>query len=529
MKKQWGFILAALMTIVVMAMSGCGGGGGSGGGDANPGGGGTVTYSISGTTTSGGAALAGVSVSTSGGSATSDASGNYTISGLANGGFTVTSAKLGYTFTPASLTVTVNGANVTGNNFTATPAAAGTYSISGTITSSSAALVGVTVTLSGSGSTTATTDNSGNFSFSGIQNGSYTLTPTKTGYTFTPASQTVTVNGANLTGKNFTAAGTTSGTTITALSVLQSGLSWPMIRSYNSGTTNITVYGIYTHGLAANGANDTQTNTINYFDRVSKTWTTTRPAGVPTTIFDSIAYDLTASGWVSGAFQNMPTTSAITFNSDGNVNGIAYTATDISGQTIGAQPFLSAFPILTTAGTFPAGSKLYYGTITATTDEYSISDDRTFNLTTLAQVPTSIQEVYVESFPYSSDIRYSAKFVSGGMTVDFYQKINSSAQPVKIGSGSYAAVTVLGQQMLEISVPGNLRALYNLGGNPIFGIVNGKVYQGTHYFPGLTYNGGEANIAGFNNIATQHLKNSFNTAVSKDVVAKNISKYVLGL
>jgi hypothetical protein len=80
-----------------------------------------TTYSISGTVTlSTGGALSGVTVSTGSASATTDTSGNYTISGLANGTYTVTPSKSGYTFSPANYSVTINGADVTGKNFTAT-------------------------------------------------------------------------------------------------------------------------------------------------------------------------------------------------------------------------------------------------------------------------------------------------------------------------------------------------------------------------------------------------------------------------
>ncbi|MBF0559789.1 MAG: DUF2012 domain-containing protein, partial [Nitrospirae bacterium] len=84
--------------------------------------------------------------------------------------------------------------------------------ISGTVsTSSSAAISGVTVSLSGTQTGTTTTNSSGNFSFSSLSNGSYTLTPSLTGYTFSPTSKTVTVSSANLTGQNFT--GTATSTT----------------------------------------------------------------------------------------------------------------------------------------------------------------------------------------------------------------------------------------------------------------------------------------------------------------------------
>ncbi|HVR40793.1 MAG TPA: pre-peptidase C-terminal domain-containing protein, partial [Thermoanaerobaculia bacterium] len=74
-----------------------------------------ATYSISGS-----AGTPGATVTAGSQGATSDASNNYTITGLANGTYTVTPSKSGCTFSPTSLSVTVAGANVTGQNFTAT-------------------------------------------------------------------------------------------------------------------------------------------------------------------------------------------------------------------------------------------------------------------------------------------------------------------------------------------------------------------------------------------------------------------------
>jgi hypothetical protein len=71
-------------------------------------------------------------------------------------------------------------------------------------TASGASASGVTMTLSGAGSATSATDRRGNYRFSGLANGSYTITPSKAGYTFTPTSKNVTVSGANVTGQNFT-------------------------------------------------------------------------------------------------------------------------------------------------------------------------------------------------------------------------------------------------------------------------------------------------------------------------------------
>ena len=81
-----------------------------------------------------------------------------------------------------------------------------TYDISGTVAlSGGGVLQGVTITLSGTSSGTATTDASGNYSFIDLVNGSYTVIPSLAGYTFNPISQALTVNGANATAINFIA------------------------------------------------------------------------------------------------------------------------------------------------------------------------------------------------------------------------------------------------------------------------------------------------------------------------------------
>ena len=77
-----------------------------------------------------------------------------------------------------------------------------TYSVSGTITNASGTgISGVTVS---NGTVSATTSSSGAYTLNGLANGTYTLTPSLNGYTFSPASRSVTVNSANVTGVNFT-------------------------------------------------------------------------------------------------------------------------------------------------------------------------------------------------------------------------------------------------------------------------------------------------------------------------------------
>jgi len=191
----------------------------------------TNTFSISGTIspTAGGSGatvtLSGAATATT----TTNGSGAYTFTGLANGTYAVTPSNTGYTFSPTSQNATINGANVTGINFTAT-AQTNTYSISGTITPQAGGSA-ATVTLSGAAAATTTTDGSGNYSFSGLANGTYTVTPSNCGYSLTPVSQNVAVNGANQTGVNFTA---------TPLQTHKVALTWVA-----STTPTVTGYNVY--------------------------------------------------------------------------------------------------------------------------------------------------------------------------------------------------------------------------------------------------------------------------------------------
>ncbi len=136
------------------------------------------------------------------GSVSSNASGNYAFTGLPDGDYTVTPSESGFAFTPASRGVTVNGVNVFGINFTATPAS--TYRISGTVSPAGSGS-GATVTLSGPQSGSTTADGSGAYSFSGMPSGIYTVTPSKSGLTFNPVSQQVSITNADVPGVNFTA------------------------------------------------------------------------------------------------------------------------------------------------------------------------------------------------------------------------------------------------------------------------------------------------------------------------------------
>jgi len=80
------------------------------------------------------------------------------------------------------------------------------FAVSGRITTSEGIGVsGIEVNLSGDATASRITDSSGNYRFSSVANGSYTITPTSPFYIFTPTDQDVPVSGADVGSVDFTA------------------------------------------------------------------------------------------------------------------------------------------------------------------------------------------------------------------------------------------------------------------------------------------------------------------------------------
>jgi alpha-tubulin suppressor-like RCC1 family protein len=109
--KRSGTLLILLSMIVLLLMlSGCGSGGES-------------NYSITGAITSGGAPLAGVTLTLSSGpsagASVTDANGHYSFGSLSSGTYTLTPSLAGYTFVPTARTVYLYGNNAEGFNFSA--------------------------------------------------------------------------------------------------------------------------------------------------------------------------------------------------------------------------------------------------------------------------------------------------------------------------------------------------------------------------------------------------------------------------
>ncbi|MFN3651337.1 MAG: carboxypeptidase regulatory-like domain-containing protein [Armatimonadota bacterium] len=142
-------------------------------------------YQVSGRVTAGGSPLSGVTISADGRSTITAADGTYSFSGLAPAIYELTASRAGYRFAPESRLVSV-GPDQTGQDFVGTPA----YRIGGTVTLDGAGLSGVTVEAGGE---TATTGADGAYLLPPLPAGTYTVTASKTEYTFSPASHQVIV------------------------------------------------------------------------------------------------------------------------------------------------------------------------------------------------------------------------------------------------------------------------------------------------------------------------------------------------
>jgi hypothetical protein len=236
----------------------------------------TAGFRITGrVTTAGGAALSGVTVTLSGASSattTTDAAGNYSFAGLlAGGAYTVTPALAHHGMSPASRTI----ANLQSDQTADFVAALVNYTISGRITASGNGLAGVTVTLSGTQSGTATTDAAGNYSFNVTALGDYTVAPSLAGYTFSPASQTFNDLVANQTA-NFAASAIVISHTISGrVTEGGNGLSGVTVTLSGTmaGTATTDASGLYSFSVAAGGSYTVTPSRPNYaFTPASRTF-----------------------------------------------------------------------------------------------------------------------------------------------------------------------------------------------------------------------------------------------------------------
>lgn len=497
-----------------------------------------------------------------------DASGYYTLAGITKGtNFYVKMSKFGYADSYSSQmnitantntsdrpyglwtpTVLTNWGNTSGNGIIRSRVVASTDLVSGylggvVVTATDSADSSITypviyVNASGALDSTlsSTAVENGSFMFRNVPAGrTVVVTATKAGYTFN-SKTFVTVADSVCQGRlTGTAAAVVNPPVSTNSAIKESLLSgWYEFRSENSYNSNTNYYYISRMGLAAD--NSTMTKSItSYLDPVSLTWTSSKPTGFPTYNGD---YTLNASGtWVE---DDGPAGYAIVFNADGTATITAPTGSIIKAQVttipLAGLPIptdgLDGAILLANASVFPTGSIAYNAAITSVNDSYSVWSSNGSSITSLAQVPAAYAEntyssIYIDN--NSQTDYFFAKFVTGSTTsVNIYKNTqNSSTAPTLIGTATAATVTVLGKDILEISIPATLKTTYSLTNNPILAVVNGVVLAGAHSFSGYV-DDNKSSVGMLNSIAMDHVKLSVNTALTKPVIAKKISKSILG-
>lgn len=101
-------------------------------------------------------------------------------------------------------------------------------------------IAGATVSCSGG---SAVSDSAGNYIINGLAPGSYTITPSLTGYSFSPTSASETVSGADITGVNFTATNTpVATTTFSPAAGTYTSAQTVTFNNTNSGLTGFAMY-----------------------------------------------------------------------------------------------------------------------------------------------------------------------------------------------------------------------------------------------------------------------------------------------
>jgi hypothetical protein len=209
---------------------------------------GAKTYAISGTVS--GSVASGVTIALSGSSsltATTDSAGAYSLT-VSAGSYTLTPSLSGYSFSPTSATVTVSGADVSGNDFTSS--ASSTTAATTTTT---------TTTLGDTTSSSATYTSGGSYSSSAAS-------VSKQGYEYTSTTQDVPAikvapgGSLTLTNSKATKSGATSSTENSGFYGFNSGVlasSSSSTSSYTSSSASsisMTNCTINTSATGANGA-----------------------------------------------------------------------------------------------------------------------------------------------------------------------------------------------------------------------------------------------------------------------------------
>jgi Abnormal spindle-like microcephaly-assoc'd, ASPM-SPD-2-Hydin len=200
---------------------------------------------------------------------------------------------------------------------------------------------------------TTTTNNSGAYTFTGLPSGSYGITPSNPGYTFTPANRNVSLGTTNVTGVNFMANGTTVAPAITTQ---------PGNQTVTAGQAATFTFDNVTTGTSSASQSVTITNTGNSSVTISQIAVSgagysMTGGGAPVTLAPSqsltlnVQFSPTATGSVNG-------TISITSNASDSPPSVSLSAT-------GVEPVQhSAVSTWNASTSTVVGYKVYRSTVT---------------------------------------------------------------------------------------------------------------------------------------------------------------------
>ncbi len=258
-------------------------------------------------------------------------SGSNLTAGSATFWAQVTDSLNDHAMTGLSVTINSSGQNISGQ-----------ISLTDSNSCSSVSLPPFTVSInypSAQTPTLTTTDSYGNYNFTGIPSGTYTITPSMTGsnlpeYLFYPSSSGVTVNNADVTGQNY-----------------QVELGYTVTGTVNySGSATGPIYVEMTPNC---GGNNSATNGTNI------------SAPGPYTIHGVPPGNYTINAWRDNLGYGQPNAS----NATGSTSGVAITTSNLSGQNVtlsdpSAVSLSGQTPSFNVAGAFNNGVLFMFNSIT---------------------------------------------------------------------------------------------------------------------------------------------------------------------
>ena len=271
-------------------------------------------------------------------------------------------------------------------------------------------------------SQTVTGDANGNYSFTGLPNGSYLVTPTKTSFTFSPASRTVTVSGANATGINFvtppsiTSFTPASGPVATSVTLTGTGF---------TGATGVSFNGTAATTFTVNS--DTQISATVPTGATSGKITVTNAAGTGTSATSftvTVVPSITSFTPVSG-----PTGTSVTLTGTGftGATGVSFNGTAATTFTVNSDTQISA--------TVPTGATT--GRIAVTNSAGTGTSAASFTVTVM--VVPSITSFTPVSGPAGASVTLTGTGFTGATGVSFN---GTAATTFTVNSDTQISATV---------------------------------------------------------------------------------------